>query len=426
MLVFKSTCKHKLYKHLRPFSANKRGKMVLTELTFIGIALLIGLLSSLIAERFCLPKTLLLVIVGILFGMVIRAENLAIGLPSELIAGISIFTLILIIFESTAKIRFRELDIASISALRLTAVTIIMNLFLFTPVALFVLYGGNLNFIFMSILFAAIMGGTAADVVLSILGTCKRKIIEMLKLESVVNTPLTVIIPLLVINVMQGSEIAIFSDFAVRFVIQVTSGIGAGVVVGLILFKAMSKVYSEQFSPIAVITAAIITYILAENIGGDGVLAVTTLGLFFGNLYIKQKVSILEFESLFSNLLRILIFIITGVLIELPLSINFFMKILILFIFYTLIRFAAIMLFAKEAALKENIFLAFTAPKGITVVVVTLTIIAMNITNFAMLVTYILGLILLSMVTATIAARYSKFFLGVEIEEPKNGRRKKK
>jgi len=401
--------------------------MVLVGLTFIGIALLIGLLSSLLAEKFKLPKILLLVIVGIFFGIIIRAENLAFGLPHEFISGISIFALILIIFESTAKIRFRELDVASIGALKLTGITILLNLLFFTPFILFILYNGNTEFIFMSILFAAILSGTSPDIVLSILGTCRRKIVEILKLESVINTPLTIIIPLLIVNLMLGYKVEVISNFIASFIIQITSGIGAGVVVGLIVFKAMRKAYSEIFSPIAIITAALVTYILAENIGGDGVLAVTTLGLFFGNLYIKQKISLLELESLFSGLLRILIFVIIGVLIELPFSLTFFIQILVLFIGYTIIRFVAITLFSKELPLKESIFMALCAAKGISVVVIALTIISMNINGFVNTVPYILGFILLSMIVSTIAARHSKFFLGVEIEEekPKSQRKKK-
>jgi cell volume regulation protein A len=405
--------------------------MVLTELTFIGVALLIGLLSSIVAEKLYLPKVLLLVIVGIFFGIIIRVENIPLGLPNDFIAGISIFTLILIIFESTAKIRFRELDVASISALKLTGVTVLLNIVLFTPAVLFILYSGNINFIFMSILFAAIMAGTSPDVVLSILGSCRRRIVEVLKLESVINTPLTIIIPVLIINIMQGVKLNLVSDFVIQFVIQITSGVGAGVVVGLIVFKAMRVAYSETLSPIAVIASALVTYILAENIGGDGILAVTTLGLFFGNLYIKQKISLLEFESLFSSLLRILIFIIVGVLIELPFNLYFFIQIIGLYICYSLVRFVAVVLFSTNHSIKENVFMSLCAPKGITVVVITLTIIAMNIPGFNNIITYILGLILFSMIAGTITARHSKFFLGVEIEEEKakihkNARKTKK
>jgi cell volume regulation protein A len=399
--------------------------MVLEGLTFIGVALLIGLLSSLIAKRLRLPEVLVLVFVGIVFGAIIRLESIKLSLPHEFITGLSIFTLILIIFESTAKIRFTELDIASMWALKLTGLTIALNLLFFAPAVWIFLFGGKADLLFMSFLFAAIMSGTSADVVLSILGNCKRKIIEVLKLESVVNTPLTIIIPLIVVSIMQGVGVQLVSDFIIKFIIQITSGIGAGVVVGLIVFKAMRTAYSETFSPIAVITAAVITYILAENIGGDGVLAVTTLGLFFGNLYIKQKISLLEFESLFSALLRILIFIIIGFLIEIPLSIWFFAQILILLAIYTVIRLIAVAFLSRNLSWKEVTYMALSAPKGITVVVITLAVLAKDLAGFNQIVPYILGFVLLSMILATAAGRFSKFFLGIELEQPVPKKRKK-
>ena len=51
------------------------------------------------------------------------------------------------------------------------------------------------------------------------------------------------------------------------------------------------KQYSEILSPVTLIASTILTYILAEELGGNGVLAVTTLGLFFGNVYIKRKLT---------------------------------------------------------------------------------------------------------------------------------------
>ena len=88
-------------------------------------------------------------------------------------------------------------------------------------------------------------------------------------------------------------------DFILRFV----AGIGAGFLVGIIIFKVMKKAYSEILSPLAVITAALLTYILAENLGGNGVLAITTMGLFFGNVYVKQKIQLMEFSTFFAGLI---------------------------------------------------------------------------------------------------------------------------
>ena len=63
-------------------------------------------------------------------------------------------------------------------------------------------------------------------------------------------------------------------------------------------------------------TAAILSFILAENLGGNGVLAVTTMGLFVGNMIVKEKGSITEFASLFSLMLELLVFVLLGLVIE--------------------------------------------------------------------------------------------------------------
>ncbi|MBW3012378.1 cation:proton antiporter [Candidatus Woesearchaeota archaeon] len=393
--------------------------MVLNYLTFIAVALLIGLLSSLLAQKMKVPRLLLLVISGMLFGLIIRSENLNLGLPDLFISGLSTFALILIVFESTARIRFRQLDVASWTAIKLTSATVIFNIVFFVPAIMLVLFGGQTESLFLSLMFAAIMSGTSPDVILSVLGKSKKKIIDTLKLESLFNTPVTVILPLLVVSLSEGFRQGVLSEVGASFIIQITSGIGAGVVVGLIAFKAMRKAYSEAFSPIAVITVAIITYILAENINGSGVLAVTTLGLFFGNLKIEHKVSLLEFESLFSDLLRIIIFVLFGFLVVLPSRWLFFIQTILLFIAYTLIRLLGTTLSSRQSTWKESVFIALIGAKGIPVVVVTFTLIALNIAGFNVLVPYILAFVLLSMIVSTVAARFSKFFLGVEIEEGK-------
>ena len=67
----------------------------------------------------------------------------------------------------------------------------------------------------------------------------------------------------------------------------------------------MKKYYSYTLSPLAMITAAVLTYVGAEALGGNGVLAVTTAGLMFGNLYhVKHMRKLQEFGEIFCLLTR--------------------------------------------------------------------------------------------------------------------------
>ncbi|MBW3011066.1 cation:proton antiporter [Candidatus Woesearchaeota archaeon] len=392
--------------------------MVLSELTFIAIILLIGLLSAILAKRLRVPSVLFLVIVGIGFGIYMQVENITLSLPTKFISGLGLFTLILVVFESTAQIRFRELDKASIFSLKMTFATVLINFIILSFFTLLVVFRMNTEYMFLSILFAALMCGTAPDIILSLLGSSKLRIIRYLEIESIINTPLTVILPFLVIDLQRGVSAGFFSGFAGDLLLKITSGLGAGLLLGLIIFKVMRKQYSERYSPIAIITAALLSYVLAENIGGSGIIAVTTLGLFFGNLEFKQKYSLLQFESVLSTLLKVLIFVLLGIIIKIPLSFTFLWTSLLLFGIYLLGRYLAIYLVAPRMPSAHKIFMSLTASKGLAVVVVTF-ILASAVTGFEPILDYILAFVLYSLVLSSIIVWFSPKLIGEKIKEAK-------
>ncbi|MCK4670105.1 MAG: cation:proton antiporter [Nanoarchaeota archaeon] len=392
--------------------------MVLTELTFLAIILLIGLLSAILAKRMKIPSVLFLVIVGIAFGIYMQLESITLTLPTKFISGLGMFTLILVVFEATAQIRFKELDRASFFSLKMTFATVVLNFFILSFFTLLVVFRMNPEYIFLSLLFAALMCGTAPDIILSLLGSSKLKIIRYLEIESIINTPLTVILPFLIIDLQRGVSAGFISGFAGDILLKVTSGLGAGLLIGLIIFKVMRKQYSERYSPIAIITAALLSYVLAENIGGSGIIAVTTLGLFFGNLEFKQKYSLLQFESVLSTLLKVLIFVLLGVIIKLPLSFHFLWTSLALFIIYLLGRYVAIHLVAHQLPSAHKIFMSLTASKGLAVVVVTF-ILASTVSGFEPILNYILAFVLYSLVLSSIVVWLSPRLIGEKIKEAK-------
>src|SRR3989338_5690277 len=160
------------------------------------------------------------------------------------------------------------------------------------------------------------MVGTSPEAILPL--ASKAKEVTILKLASVFDTPLTVIMPFIVIDLMtiQSSILSEVIEQSTPFVMKFIVGIGTGVFVGLILFKLVQHVYAEVYSPLAVIVAALLAYVLAENLGGSGVLSVTSLGFFFGNVYVKEKITLLGVESVLAKALYILVFMLTGIIIK--------------------------------------------------------------------------------------------------------------
>ena len=163
---------------------------------------------------------------------------------------------------------------------------------------------------------------------------------------------------------------------------------------------------------------------LAENLGGNGVLAVTSAGLFFGNIYVKHKVQLEEFSLLFSTFLEILVFVLVGLLISVPLTIDFFVKTGGLFLIYLFIRFITTEIsFRKEDFnLKEKIFIALNAPKGIAVAVVVATLFIYSVPETVAFIPGIktmldvsLIFMIYSILISSIIIKLSKFFLRAKV-----------
>jgi NhaP-type Na+/H+ or K+/H+ antiporter len=337
----------------------------------------------------------------------------------------------LIIFDSSSKIKLREFDSFSLRASKLAGVYLFFN-FIFLSVATHFLFRISWG---LSIVFALIMSGTSPEVMLSLLGASKHKAVEILKLESIINTPLTVLLPFIAIDIIrrvtpeEGISSTIIAQLA-PFLTKFVAGIGAGVLVGIILFKAMKRKYSPIYSQLAVIIAALLTYVMAEKLGGSGVLAVTTLGLFFGNLALrkgKSKKELLQFESLLTKALFILVFVLVGLIIKIPLDKQFLINAGILFLIAIVIRYLAISVSfrgKKEIDTKAKVFMTLSATKGIPVAVVVFTLAIYNVPGTAL---YLPGMstvldlallfLLATIILSSIVVKFSKFFIKEEIKE---------
>ncbi|HLF54146.1 MAG TPA: cation:proton antiporter, partial [Candidatus Nanoarchaeia archaeon] len=332
--------------------------------TAIAVILFVGVICSWIGNRLKIPDVLLLILAGMLFGSMQFKGLPLIDLPNIFLASLGILALAMIVFDSTARLRLKELDTFSIKAVKLTLIWTLLNMVLFSAAAHFVL---KIPF-WTSVLFASVMTGTSPDALLTL--TQKARSLMLLKLESIFNTPLTVILPFIVIDLMQSVKTSIFSDLIeqlIPFLMNFIVGLGTGVFVGLVLLKVIQKAYAEIYSPLAVIIAALFSYVLAENLGGSGVLAVTALGLFFGNVYVKEKPTLLEVESVLTKALYIFVFFSIGLIIKIPYTTQFFITSGILFAIYTAIRAWAVWMSVSrdKYTTGEKMFMTLNMPKGI-------------------------------------------------------------
>ena len=326
--------------------------LMLTHLTLI---LLLGLLSSIISNKLKIPNILLLVVAGLFLGRLTYAGEQLINLPELFLTSVGILALVMIVFDSTSRFKLKEFDSVSWSAMKLSLIFLLLCTVILTFFA-YQLF--DLGSIMYAIIFSILMSGTDPSAVLTIFKDEADKVGTMLKIESIINTPLIVILPFIVLDIQNqlttGGIFAIdtivrqLSPFLLKFIV----GIGTGVLVGIIILKIMKKHYSDQLSPLSLMIAALLTYIIAENLQGSGVLAVTTLGLLFGNAYVRERIQLQEFSTLLSLSLQILVFVLVGIIIELPLEWMFYLKSGLLFVLYLFIRYLAIIISFEKGTFK--------------------------------------------------------------------------
>ncbi|MDD5086811.1 MAG: cation:proton antiporter [Candidatus Nanoarchaeia archaeon] len=384
-------------------------------LTSLAVILAIGILCTLLSEKLKIPNVLLLVLAGIVIGHARYYGDEIINFSPLFLTCIGTLALVMIIFDSSSRFKLKEFDTFSFRAMKLAIIFLFLNLIILT-IAVILIFG--IKNIFLAMVFSALMAGTAPDVVLTMLrNTSKNRVIELLNIESIINTPLVVLIPFIILDFLKDYKAELFlskfMESVAPFINQFVTGIGAGILIGIIVFKVMRTQYSESLSPLALITTALVTYILAENLKGNGVLAVTTLGLFFGNIYVKEKESLHEFSYIFANSLEILVFVLVGIMIKIPLDFSFFAKSVMLFIIYLVIRYMAVqMCFSKlNYSFKEKLFMSLNVPKGIAVTVVVFILATFEIEGIEPILNLILIFIIYSIVLSTIVVKASKNFL---------------
>ena len=416
--------------------------LVLSHLTLV---LLFGILFAMLSRRLRIPYALLLLLCGIFLGRLVYNGRPLIDFPPIFITSIGILALVLVVFDGASRFKWKEFDTLTLQASKLVISFLVANM-LFLTIFTTIIFG--VENVFLALIFSALMAATSAEVVLSMFKNQSNKVTNLLEVESILNTPLTVLLPFIIITVMENIQLQdiLVENLMVQLltvVQQFITGIGAGVIMGIIVFKVMRRYYSHNLSPLILITCTLMTYLIAEHTAGNGVVAVTVLGLFFGNFYVKNKQTLFEFSSTFGNSLMILVFILVGMKIDLPFTdVSFMLRSLALFGLYVAIRSMAVYVCTinSDYTNREKVFMTLNFPKGIAVAVIAFSLVsyrfafgALQNTSFVslpgaeLILNLILTFMLFSIALSTIVNHFSKFFIKVDVvndqARPRRGRR---
>jgi cell volume regulation protein A len=320
--------------------------------------------------------------------------------------------LVLIVFTGAFNLRFDELKKFSDVSVNLAFSLVILNTIVLGILAKIIF---DLAWV-PSLLLGAIISGTDASVVFTFEEQLKKfsNVLTVLKVESILNSPLSVLIPLLLLDVLEiaPGEILPLNVYISQFFLMIVAGTGSGLVIGLILAKIVSSMVKE-YSSLLIVSIAFLIFGLAESVGGSGMLAVAVAGFIIGNLGFKYKEKVSQFQSEFSDMLRISVFTLLGAQIFLDLNpvllaLEFGFALLVFLIRPVFVTYIARDL-RKEGSNGFNL-LRLTGPRGISAVAVAPLVAVRLENNQIMNVVFMVVFftVLLSTVTANIVSRTSK------------------
>src|SRR3989338_197250 len=383
------------------------------------VLILAGIFISSYSFRFRMPDVLLLILIGMFFGGVKYNGNPLLSFPLFFLAFISIFSLCILFFDTSSVFRWRTFRTFSLRSFFLVFSFTVLLLFFYSFFVRWVLDVSLVS----AILFSLMLAGTAPEFLLQMFGDAKSRIIQVLHFESLFGS-FVVLIPVILLFFYDSSVIDV-SVFTLNVVSRVVLSSGVGVLIAILLWKIFHVFSASRYSAPALLCSSILSYILAELVGGVGIIGVIAFGIFFGNVYFKDDFSLLGFPSVFGKFLYIVLFGLMGIIIPVSFTLEFVGLSFLLFFVHILSRLVAVLMVRRSFhfSLWEVFFVACTAPKGgaFASVIFALAIFSKSgvatIPGLDVLLPFAVALFAYSLIFSMITVFFSKKLFGVDVQE---------
>lgn len=281
------------------------GDIAATEQVVVAL-LLVASLVAIAASYLRQPYTLALVIAGLALSLGGTVTELT--LTRDLILLLFLPPLL---FEGSINMDLEDLrrragQVATL-AIPGTAVTVVVLALLFRVI--------GLEWIDSAVL-AVILAPTDPVSVLAIfkehgVGAGLRTLMEG---ESIFNDALAIVLYVITVELLEGREISV-GEGVFEFGAEVVIGVAVGAVVGLIAHRLMRSIEDHLVEITISIIAAFGPYLVADRLGGSGVIATVTAGLLIGNygtalaMSPSSRVSLLDFWEVAAFVANSLLFL---------------------------------------------------------------------------------------------------------------------
>jgi cell volume regulation protein A len=349
-------------------------------MTYFAFLLGFGVIIANLLKKAKIPDTFFLLLLGLVLSPTVFMNPVVMQYVNVVLVDVSamgavpdflrVLALILVVFTGTFNLSWKVFKRFSDVSVNLAFVGVIFST-AFLGLVAHLMFGLNPVY---ALLLGAVVGGTGTGVLYAFERALHRskRALAIIKVESIFNSPLTVLLPLIFLGLVVLEPGALFEPlkYLAQFWQMIAAGVGTGIVIGFAVSKIMKGMLKE-YSSLILFSIALITYALAENVGGSGMLAVAICGLIAGNLVMsnKEKEEVKRFEDQLSEMLRISVFTLLGAQVMLPLDPG---QLLLAFAFFLVVFFSRPIFLIptlgkqrKKFDRKDLVLMSFVAPRGL-------------------------------------------------------------
>lgn len=337
-------------------------------LLLMGIVIVICVLMHRFTEKLQVPSLLIFIGLGMCFGtngiFKIPYDDYA---ASEVICSVS---LIFVMFYGGFGTNMKAAKPVAVQAFCLSTIGVAATAGLTGTFVHFVLGLPWME----SMLIGSVVSSTDAASVFNILRSKKLNLkyntASLLELESGSNDPMSYMLTVVLISLMQGEAVSV----PVMLLQQLLLGAAAGLLLGKAAIWLLNHISfdMQQGETILIFAIVILAYALPNAIGGNGYLSAYLCGILMGNSYFQGKRNLVHFFDVLTGVAQMIIFFLLGLLVtpvQLPAVI---VPSLLIMVFMTFVgRPAAIaaILFPFKTSLRQIGLVSWAGLRGVASIV---------------------------------------------------------
>jgi cell volume regulation protein A len=272
-----------------------------------SLLLLVSVLASKASTKLGIPALLVFLAIGMLAGSE-GIGNIEFDYP-HVAQSVGVVALIFILFSGGLDTEWTSVRPVLWQGVALSTIGVVLTAIVVAWFAVSIL---NFSF-YEGLLLGSIVSSTDAAAVFSVLRSknvsLKPPLKPLLELESGSNDPMAVFLTIGFINLIMNKDASLL-DLLPAFALQMSLGGLIGWIMGKGIVYAInrSRLEYDGLYPVLSLSLVLLTYSLADLLGGNGFLAIYIAALVMGNSRFVHKASLIRFHDGLAWLMQIVMF----------------------------------------------------------------------------------------------------------------------